>query len=176
MAVAPGKGVLAHRDQDGSVHVYVAINAPEAFITELDFSDRNAGLARLARIFDGWAPEIVDLVTGGDTDPVIRPIHALPPDHTWARTPGITLLGDAAHLMSPFAGQGANLAMLDGAELAQALLDSPHNVEEALAVYEQALFARSVTSARRAAGNLEQFFGEGAPQSVVDLFRNLPAG
>jgi 2-polyprenyl-6-methoxyphenol hydroxylase-like FAD-dependent oxidoreductase len=171
MAVAPGKGVLAHRNQDGSVHVYVAINAPEDFIAELDFSDRRAGLARLAQMFDGWAPEIVDLVTGGDTDPVIRPIHALPPEHTWARLTGMTLLGDAAHLMSPFAGEGANLAMLDGAELAQALLDSPHDVEGALAAYEQELFARSVASARRAAGNLEQFFGEGAPQSVVDLFR-----
>lgn len=175
IAAAPGKGIIAHRNADGSVAGYVALNEHEAWIRSIDFSNTRAGLDVIARQFAGWAPHLVSFITGSIADPMIRPIYALPVGHEWQRKTGLTLVGDAAHLMSPFAGEGANLAMYDGAELAQSIIDSPDDIEAALSSYEEALFARSREAARMSAQNLKLFFGSAAPGSVVDLFSSLAA-
>jgi len=145
------------------------LNKPEDWIARIDFSDPVTALAQVAREFDGWAPALTALITDGETDPVLRPIHALPVEHKWARVPGVTLLGDAAHLMTP-SGEGANLAMFDGAELGKALAANPGDVEAALIAYERDLFPRSASAAADAAGILNLCLGPNAPQSLVDMF------
>jgi 2-polyprenyl-6-methoxyphenol hydroxylase-like FAD-dependent oxidoreductase len=114
-ALSPGKGITAHREAGGVLHAYIQLKRPIDWVNGIDFGDTAAARARVAAEFDGWAPELVALITEADTAPVPRPIYALPDGHRWDRVPGVTLIGDAGHLMVP-SGEGANLAMLDGAE------------------------------------------------------------
>lgn len=160
-ALGPDRGFLAHRETDGSLHVYIALRKPEGWI-----SDRSTLLAEFA----DWAPELRALITEADGPMIPRTISALPIGHRWDRVPGVTLIGDAAHLMSPFAGAGANLALFDGAELARAIVEHPGDVEAALTAYEEPMFTRSAEIAAEAAHTLEICFREDAPQGLLDLF------
>jgi 2-polyprenyl-6-methoxyphenol hydroxylase-like FAD-dependent oxidoreductase len=169
-AMTPGKGIFAHREPDGVLHTYVALRKPMAWVSEMEAAEPAAARQRVASEFEGWAPALTALITDGETAPVLRPIHALPAEGRWARVPGVTLVGDAAHLMAP-AGDGANLAMIDGAELGEAIAAHPDDLEAALAAYEQALFPRSADAAAGSIEVLDACLGEGAPQSLVDFFR-----
>lgn len=168
-APAPGQAIFAHCEPGGVIHAYVALNRPAEWIAGIDFADTATATARIAAEFEGWAPALTALITDGDTPPIPRLIHALPNDHRWARVPGVTLLGDAAHLAPP-AGEGANLAMLDGAELGQAIAAQPDDVEAAVAAYEAVMFPRSQSAAVDAHLTLKLCLDDRAPFGLVDFF------
>ncbi|MEU5637886.1 NAD(P)/FAD-dependent oxidoreductase [Streptomyces rishiriensis] len=169
LALAPGKGIQAHRESGGTLHTYVALTEPQDWFAAVDFTDPAAAIARIAQEFDGWAPELTALITDSDTPPVLRPLNALPAGHRWDRVPGATLLGDAAHVSAPD-GEGANLAMYDGAELGEAIAAHPDDVEAALTAYERAMFRRSAETAADAARLHELMFGADAPHGLITAF------
>lgn len=170
MALGAGKGLLGHREPDGSLHLYIALRTTEEWISSVDFTDTDRAKATMLEQFADWAPELRALITEADGALTPRTINCLPIQHRWGRVPGVTLLGGAAHVMSPFAGEGANLAMFDGAELGKAIAEHPGDIETALAAYEQALFPRSADAAAESAANLEISFNDNAPQSLIDQF------
>jgi 2-polyprenyl-6-methoxyphenol hydroxylase-like FAD-dependent oxidoreductase len=168
-ALAPGQGIFAHREANAVLHAYVALNRPAEWFAGIDFIDATAARGRIAAEFEGWAPALTALITDGEAAPILRTLHALPTGHRWERVPGVTLLGDAAHLAPP-AGEGANLAMFDGAELAKAIADQPDDIEAALAVYEAAMFPRSALAAADAQHILAFCLDERAPFGLIDFF------
>jgi 2-polyprenyl-6-methoxyphenol hydroxylase-like FAD-dependent oxidoreductase len=169
LALTPGKGIVAHRETSGVLHTYVALTKPKEWSADIDFADAKSAKERVAAEFAGWAPALTALITDGDTAPVPRSLHALPVGHRWTRVPGATLLGDAAHLAPPD-GEGANLAMYDGAELGNALAAHRDDLEAALAEYEEAMFTRSARAAVEAAKIHDLCFrDDDAPRGLIDL-------
>lgn len=175
MALAPGQGILAHREAGGVLHAYVALSRSAAWFTDINFADAATAKARIAAEFLGWAPALTALITDGEAPPVLRLLHTLPTGHRWDRRPGVTLLGDAAHLAPP-AGEGANLALLDGAELGAAIAASPGDIEAALGAYEQAMFPRAAAAAAEGHELLAMLLGDHAPLSLGDFFSAAGSG
>ena len=169
MALAPGHGVFAHREPGAVLHAYIALARPADWFAAIDFGDPMTAKARVATEFEGWSSALTAMITDAATSPVLRPLYALPTGLSWPRTPGVTLVGDAAHLAPP-AGEGANLALLDGAELAAAIIAHPDDREAAIAAYETAMFARSAAAAGEAHRMLALCLDERAPSGLVEFF------
>jgi 2-polyprenyl-6-methoxyphenol hydroxylase-like FAD-dependent oxidoreductase/NAD(P)H-dependent FMN reductase len=165
-----GKGILAHRETDGSLHVYTALQTDHDWLDSIDFDDTAGAKAAVLSHFADWHDDLRALVADADGPVVARRVHALPAGHRWDRVPGVTLLGDAAHLMSPFAGEGANLAMFDGAELGRAIAADPGDLEAALAAYEEGMFPRAERSAAQSAASQAMLFGDDPVTTLVTQF------
>lgn len=161
------RGLVAQRNSGGHVKVYAQFRAPVDWHANLDPADAEAVRSSLLALFDGWAAPVLELLRHG-TAFVHRPLYVLPASHTWTHVPGVTLLGDAAHLMPPL-GAGANLAMLDGAELAEAITTGPGDPDEAVRAFEQRMTARAGRWAKITMAGLERLVSPD-PAEAVALF------
>ena len=168
-ALLPGRGIVAHREPNGVLHTYIGPRKSKEWIDSIDFSDSVSALARIGREFEGWAPELMTLITTSDTTPVSRPINTLPVSFRWEHDQGVTLLGNAAHLNPPD-GEGANWAMYDGAQLGKAIACNRDNQEAALNSYEEEIFSRGEVVSVEAYQTFQMCFGDNAPQSLLQVF------
>ncbi|SEF20267.1 salicylate hydroxylase [Amycolatopsis pretoriensis] len=84
--------------------------------------------------FEDWDPRLVELIRAAGT-PGRWALLDRPPLRRWSHGP-VTVLGDAAHPMFPFFGQGAAQSVEDAAVLARCLASPALAPEEALRRYE----------------------------------------
>lgn len=164
------RSLVAQRNSGGHVKVYAKFRAPLDWHTNVDLADAEAVRSSLLALFDGWAAPVLDLLRHG-TAFVHRPLYVLPVSHTWTHVPGVTLLGDAAHLMPPL-GAGANLAMLDGAELAESLATGPGDPEETVRAFEERMWARAGRWAEMTTAGLERLVSPD-PAEALALFEQV---
>ncbi|MER5972938.1 NAD(P)/FAD-dependent oxidoreductase [Streptomyces sp. NPDC002055] len=161
------RGLFAQRNSGGHMRVYLMRRVPADWIAANGLRPEDTGgiRAHLLREYAAWSPRLLRMITDNDGAYVDRPLFALPVPHTWEHSPGVTLLGDAAHLMPPL-GVGVNLAMLDACELALALACSP-TIGHAVRRYEQSMLPRSAETARALDGGAEHLLSVPGPDEIA---------
>jgi 2-polyprenyl-6-methoxyphenol hydroxylase-like FAD-dependent oxidoreductase len=170
-AFGHNRTLIVQRNGGGHVRIYVALRVPADW-------DRLSGLPApvakllLISLLDDLAEPLLDIVQATEDWVMVRQIHALPIGHCWSNRPGITLIGDAAHLMSPFGGDGVNLAMADAADLALALAQGG-DWRAAIARFERMMCERAEMPATGAAMGLAGAVSTNGVQHAIDRFREM---
>lgn len=126
---------LVHYPISGERLINVVAFAPAGEDTEESWT-ATATVAEFLAEFEGWDPRLTDLIRVGGT-PGRWALLDRAPLTQWSYGP-VTLLGDAAHPMFPFYGQGGAQAVEDAAALAACLAADPGDPQRALRRYEQA--------------------------------------
>jgi 2-polyprenyl-6-methoxyphenol hydroxylase-like FAD-dependent oxidoreductase len=164
------RAIVAQRNSSGHVKVYAQFRAARDWHADLDPADAEAARSRLLALFDGWAAPVLDLLRLGRAF-AHRPLYTLPVDHTWTHLSGVTLLGDAAHLMPPL-GVGANLALLEGAELAEAIAADPADLDGAVRAFEERMWTWAAKWATITQAGLERLVSPD-PAAAIALFDEI---
>ncbi|MCP1198482.1 FAD-dependent monooxygenase [Notoacmeibacter sp. MSK16QG-6] len=103
-----------------------------------------------------WAISHISPALGelaGELDWLAWGLHAVAPRTPYVDTGGIALIGDAAHAMTPFAAQGAAMAVEDAAVLAHCVKGWREDRRAALLQYEAERRPRIARTRRRGAFN-----------------------
>ncbi len=167
-AVGDNRVLIGQRNGHGHIRGYAGWRMPEAEARRLGEMSPEEVRADAFAMFAGWSPSLTAMIVEGDIL-AVRPLDALPVGHTWATRPGLTLIGDAAHLMSPFSGEGVNLALADAVDLADAL--SAGEGWDAVARFEAAMAERAAPSAEGAAQGLNTAFSADGVGAVLAHYR-----
>ncbi|MGC4757919.1 FAD-dependent oxidoreductase [Micromonospora trifolii] len=155
--------LAAQRLGDGSLRVGISLRAEDQPL------DTYRSKQALLDVFAGWNPRLTALIEAAEGGPTPRLIETMPIGTRWASRPGVTLVGDAAHLMPPV-GEGANQAMLDAAELASRLAANPADPNSAIRTYEESMFSRIHPIAEMSARVQAMMLSPTAADDIVRFF------
>jgi len=172
-ALGDGKTFILSSKGDGSLPFYIGFTSGEDWYRSsgIDFSDKEQVAGWFKQTFAGWDPLWLQLFTHAGTPFIPRPQYCIPLDQTWKALPNLTMLGDAAHLMPPYAGEGVNMAMLDALELADCLTsDAFTDTHSAIAHYEHHMRIRAAASAKETLKQTEKLHSPEGLQYMLNFF------
>lgn len=170
--------IVAQRGDDGYLLTYASLRVPEDFIDKCGIDWNDANVARVAYI-EGYFSHLstdlqrVFLDTNDDLTP--RKLYELPVGFSWARRSGVTLIGDAAHVMTPFAGVGVNVGMTDALVLGRQIIEAvagKKTLGEALEAYEEEMVPRAAKFAQKTLHGKENHFSSSGAVEFAAMLRS----
>lgn len=173
MAFGNEKNILMGQKGGGALGFYVSFKTDENWSVNsgLDYADKEQILEWFKNAYPEWSTVWYELLENVSAPFIPRPINCIPLDQTWETLPNITIIGDAAHVMPPFAGEGANMAMLDALELSENLTSDKFTaIQQALANYESNMLKRSSESAQESLENGEKMHSKDALKTMLEFF------
>ncbi len=177
-ACSDKKSIVAQRNGDLSIKGPVWQVKPESWLKESGFEScsNEDAKAMILNDFDDWGPELKDLIRYADPDLNRHNLYSLPIGMSWDNKPGVTAIGDAAHVVAPFAGEGVNLAMHDALDLAHAIMDGKDDLAAAIRDFEHVMFERAKEAAQIAERNKELCYADDAPVSFAKMMKEMMQG
>ncbi|KAJ9620664.1 hypothetical protein H2204_012219 [Knufia peltigerae] len=169
-----GRAMEARRIGDDSIQLTVSVRQAEGWLDKcgVDWSLPEEAKRKYLETFFKDCAEDLKLACLDCTDRMMRrKVYMPPPAGTrWESTPGLTLVGDAAHLMPPFADLGVDQAMNDALKLARALSSNertPAGLARGVREYEGEMLVRGEHVARTAWEVFESHFSANGGEKFV---------
>ncbi len=174
MAFGDAQDLLMGQKGGGDLGFYASFKVEVEWVNNngLDYGDNAQMLAWFKQAYAGWNCVWDELFAYAKPPFIPRLINYMPLDQTWESSPNLTLIGDAAHVMPPFAGEGANMAMLDALELTACLNDEQYaSLQEAVAAYEISMRKRAAAATQESLENGERMHSKDALSEMLHIFQ-----
>lgn len=158
---------------DGSLDFYAGWKADQNWVVEcgIDFKNGKQVLAWFKDNYSKWDSVWSELFEVENTVFFARPLYCMPLDQKWEAKKNITLIGDAAHVMPPYAGEGVNMAMLDALQLSASLTSEEFtDLQSAIAHFEKQMFARFAEVGKETMDNTDWMHSQDGLKKILDMF------
>ncbi|KAL4897164.1 hypothetical protein BDV59DRAFT_190949 [Aspergillus ambiguus] len=201
LAIGAGRCLCIQQMSDRSYRVYMGLEAAETLTQAggaADVADMETARATVQRMFSHWAPHLQAFIAAAESPWRPWPLYRLDAEvfhpsgvgdgKGWTRTPGVVLLGDAAHVTTPN-GEGVNQAMLDAVVLSERICaelcrDAASVVgydpdtdaaalERAIVAYETDMRARAYESVLDSLKMEEMMYGEDGAKQMIEMFEKF---
>lgn len=177
MAFGDGCAVQAQRQGNGGLQTYGSLRVPEDFLSTcgIDWANKEkAGQEYVDKFMAHVSPELKRVMLESRDDVTPRPLYELPVGFTWDHRQGVTLIGDAAHVFTPFAGEGVNTGMTDALVLAQEIVKcslGEKTLDDGVRAYEEDMFPRAAKAAAKTLRGKTNHFGPTGAADLAAMFR-----
>jgi 2-polyprenyl-6-methoxyphenol hydroxylase-like FAD-dependent oxidoreductase len=172
-----GRAIMCQRNGSNSIRTYVCLRQPENWYKDcgIDWSNPEEAQKELFnRYFANCGEDLKRCVLSSKDALIPRSLYMLPISMKWTSHSGVTLIGDSAHLLTPFAGVGVNLAMTDALELADAIIACGNDrikIGPEIMAFAEKMFQRSGSYAQKTWDGMQQHFSPTGGEERAAKFR-----
>jgi 2-polyprenyl-6-methoxyphenol hydroxylase-like FAD-dependent oxidoreductase len=167
------ESIILSAKGDGSLSFYTGSREAEDWVLQsgIDFNDREQLRAWFRERFKNWSPVWLELFGSADSYFVPRPMYHYEGVQQWSPLSNLTMIGDAAHRMPPYAGEGVNMAMLDALELSEALCNPGYNdLQAVIGAFETEMCKRAAEVTAVTLEQMESMHSPGGAERLVAMF------